>query len=323
MAKYFIVLLICFSSFQFSGAICPPNGSGSQANRRTIKILSYNVRNCKGLDNIVNYNRVSDIINRLDADVVALQELDSATERSNKVVVLEELAAKTNMFPTFSASISYQGGKYGIGILTKEKPVKTEDISLPGKEESRSLLVVELKNYVICCTHWSLTRDDRISSVDMINKITGKYSKPVILAGDLNAEPGSTEIKNLEQDWMIMNDPEQPTIPANDPKKCIDFILAKKDKKYVFNSIKRAVENEPVASDHLPVWVEIGITKSVHRLSQIKSPVIFKGDKPEYGKYIMLFHGSGPLTENDGDFDKNASIGIAWSNDLINWEWPK
>ncbi len=45
-------------------------------------------------------------------------------------------------------------------------------------------------------------------------------------------------------------------------------------------------------------------------------------DVPLYGKYIMFFHGSGPLTENEGDFDKNASIGIAWSNDLINWSWP-
>lgn len=39
-------------------------------------------------------------------------------------------------------------------------------------------------------------------------------------------------------------------------------------------------------------------------------------------KYLMFFHGSGPLKEKEGDFDKNASIGIAWSNDLKNWYWP-
>ncbi|MEO6134989.1 MAG: hypothetical protein ABIP35_07540 [Ginsengibacter sp.] len=44
---------------------------------------------------------------------------------------------------------------------------------------------------------------------------------------------------------------------------------------------------------------------------------------PNFGNYIMFFHGSGPLTEEQGDFDKNASIGIAWSNDLINWNWPE
>lgn len=40
-----------------------------------------------------------------------------------------------------------------------------------------------------------------------------------------------------------------------------------------------------------------------------------------FGKYLMFFHGSGPKTEDEGDFDKNASIGLAWSDDLINWDW--
>ncbi|SOE23411.1 hypothetical protein SAMN06298216_3799 [Spirosomataceae bacterium TFI 002] len=43
----------------------------------------------------------------------------------------------------------------------------------------------------------------------------------------------------------------------------------------------------------------------------------------EEKKYIMFFHGSGPKTETEGDFDKNASIGIAWSDDLLKWDWPK
>ena len=41
-----------------------------------------------------------------------------------------------------------------------------------------------------------------------------------------------------------------------------------------------------------------------------------------FGKYVLFFHGSGPLTEEQGDFDKNSSIGIAWSSDLLHWEWP-
>lgn len=41
-----------------------------------------------------------------------------------------------------------------------------------------------------------------------------------------------------------------------------------------------------------------------------------------FGGYVMFFHGTGPLTESQDDFDKNTSIGIAWSNDLIHWRWP-
>ena len=43
---------------------------------------------------------------------------------------------------------------------------------------------------------------------------------------------------------------------------------------------------------------------------------------PNFGKYILFFHGSGPKTETEGDFDRNASIGIAWSEDLLTWDWP-
>ncbi|MGI4870844.1 MAG: family 43 glycosylhydrolase [Janthinobacterium lividum] len=43
---------------------------------------------------------------------------------------------------------------------------------------------------------------------------------------------------------------------------------------------------------------------------------------PGIGRYILFFHGSGPLTEKEGDFDKNASLGIAWSTDLCTWDWP-
>ena len=45
-------------------------------------------------------------------------------------------------------------------------------------------------------------------------------------------------------------------------------------------------------------------------------------DHPKFGKYVMFFHGSGPKTEEQGDFDKNASLGIAWSDDLLHWDWP-
>jgi len=50
--------------------------------------------------------------------------------------------------------------------------------------------------------------------------------------------------------------------------------------------------------------------------------VINLKEDQKFGKYVMFFHGSGPKTEEEGDFDKNASLGIAWSDDLLQWEWP-
>jgi hypothetical protein len=44
---------------------------------------------------------------------------------------------------------------------------------------------------------------------------------------------------------------------------------------------------------------------------------------PRVGKALMFFHGS-DYPENDprGGFDNFASLGIAWSSDLKNWDWP-
>ena len=57
----------------------------------------------------------------------------------------------------------------------------------------------------------------------------------------------------------MLNNPELPTFPSKDPKKCIDFIFAAKSTVYAFQTKQTIVEQEPVASDHLPVWVEVEI----------------------------------------------------------------
>lgn len=222
------------------------------------KILSYNIRNARGMDEKTDYDRIARIIRSIHPDCVALQELDSATTRSNGAVVLDELAKRTGMHASYSKSIDYQGGGYGIGILTKEKPLQKEIILLPGREESRSCLIVEMPDYVICCTHWSLTHEDRIASVDEINAAVEKYlHKPVFLAGDFNSKPTSEEINLLSKNWMMLNDPSKATFPSGRPMECIDYIWARNNPLFDFKITMAKVENEPVASDHLPVWVSI------------------------------------------------------------------
>ena len=222
----------------------------------TVKILSYNIKNCQGMDGVVSYQRVADVIKRIDAEVVALQELDSATKRSKGVVVLDELSRLTGMYKTYGASIDYQGGKYGIGILTKEKPLSWKRIPLPGREEARSLLIVELKDIVFGCTHFSLTEEDRLSSAYIVSNSFKNYSKPVFLAGDLNATPESSVIKSIEDYFTILTKTTSPTSPSNNPSKCIDYIFGLKTTGTSFTTTKTVVEQEPVASDHLPVWAE-------------------------------------------------------------------
>ena len=100
-------------------------------------------------------------------------------------------------------------------------------------------------------------------SVAVISEALKKYTnKPVFLAGDLNAVPESEEIKELSKEWLVLNDPEQPTIPVINPDRCIDYVFGKQSTLFRFEVLQTKVENEPIASDHLPVWTKIVIRKN-------------------------------------------------------------
>jgi hypothetical protein len=62
-------------------------------------------------------------------------------------------------------------------------------------------------------------------------------------------------------------------------------------------------------------WAERRITASV---------VLDLRHEKEFAKYLMFYHGEGPGKDNSIDtFVANCSIGIAWSDDLVTWDWPK
>jgi endonuclease/exonuclease/phosphatase family metal-dependent hydrolase len=252
MLVYTILYYLLLQSLAFS-----QNINETLPEKGELVILSYNVRNCNGMDNTIDYQRVTDIITRIDPDLVALQELDSATQRSKGAVVLIELATRTGMYSVYGPSIDFQWGKYGIGILSKKKPISSKFISMPGIEEKRGLLIAEFDEYIFCCTHLSLTEKDRLESVKIINALFAKSAKPVFLAGDINSIPESEVVKNIETRWMMLNNPASPTIPSPNPTKCIDFIFALKNNGHEIKALQSVVEKEPLASDHLPVWVRV------------------------------------------------------------------
>ena len=221
-----------------------------------IRILTYNVRNCRGMDDKTDYNRIATIINAIHPKVAALQELDSATTRSNGLFVLKIIAEKCGMKYFYGASIPYQGGKYGIGILSEETPLKTSFLPLPGREEKRGLLMAEFKDYIFFCSHFSLTEADRVASVQLINQKGKELHKRVILAGDLNASPESEAINSLSENWINLSG-KQPTFPSPEPGRCIDYIWGNTCCNFTYNIIKQEVVPEKVASDHRPVFVDV------------------------------------------------------------------
>lgn len=231
-----------------------------------LKLMSYNIRNAKGMDNVRNVQRIANVINNETPDVVAVQELDSMTTRSNQTYVLAEVAERTQMHASYAPAISFQGGKYGIGILSKEQPLNIQTFPLPGREEKRMLMVAEFKDYFFACTHLSLTEEDRLTSLDIIKNSASTSNKPFFLAGDLNDTPDSKFIKSLQQDFQILTNTKKPTYPAPEPKETIDYIAAWKENTDNFANLSTQVVEEPLASDHRPITVTLRMAKKADEL---------------------------------------------------------
>lgn len=231
-----------------------------------IRILTYNIRNCIGMDGKTDFGRIADVINRINPHIVALQEVDSVTYRMNGIDVLGLLAEKTNMFPSYGPAIDFQGGKYGNGVLSREKPLSFEYIPLPGRQERRSLLMVEFEDYIFYCTHLNNAfTGDRHGSVLIIDYEARNAKKPIFLAGDINDTPGSRTLELLSENWIQLSDNEF-TFRSDAPEKCIDYIFGLKHDDFSYEIIRQVVVNEPVASDHLPVFVDVRIRAQLMRV---------------------------------------------------------
>ena len=257
------ISLLILINLILSLSSCNSSKENKNDNSEIIRIMSYNIRTCRGGDNILNeskeyrYDLISDIINKVNPDFVAVQEIDSVTERSSGDFVLGELAERTSMYASFVPSIDYQGGKYGIGILSKDKPISYYKVKLPGREEARSLLIVEFENCIVACTHLSLTAEDRLSSASIIKDVTKNINKPFFLAGDMNSEKYSKEQNLLEESFQILNDYKQNTIPTYNPNRCIDFIYGLRNGYTYSVKAQKGLYKCKDASDHLPLYVDV------------------------------------------------------------------
>lgn len=231
-------------------AACEPTNIVTR-NEGELVLMSYNVRNGKGMDNKRNLNRTAAVIRAAQPDVVALQEIDSVTRRSEGNDVAAVLGRKCSMYHTFSKAIDYDGGGYGVALLSREKPVAVQRFALPGREEARTLLYVEFEQYAVVSTHLSLTAEDRMASLAVIDSVATMCTKPIYIAGDWNATPESAFGCALGEKMQYLTDTKACTFPADSPDRVIDYIVAPHAQ--VVEVLRREVVNEPMASDHRPI----------------------------------------------------------------------
>lgn len=225
----------------------------------TLRIASYNILNGHKIDRTtVNYLGQEQIIAGLQPDVIAIEEVDSMTARSEGHFVLGEYASWLGMHGYYSPAIDFDGGKYGMGILTRERPLSVKRISLPGREEERTCVIAEFPRYVFCGTHLSLTEADRLTSLDMICSEAERYNKPFFLAGDLNCTPGSEAGKLLASRFILLTDTARHTFPADKPSETLDYVaLYRNAAARDIVKLSSGVVDAPDASDHRPVYADV------------------------------------------------------------------
>lgn len=90
--------------------------------QRSLKVLTYNIHGARppAQKDVIDLAAIARVIRASDADLVALQEVDVRTERSGKEIdQAQDLGRLTERKVFFAKGIDFQGGEYGIAILSK------------------------------------------------------------------------------------------------------------------------------------------------------------------------------------------------------------
>lgn len=235
-----------------------------------VKVLTFNILHGATMQNDFNLDKIAKVINEIDPDLVALQEVDFLTNRVGKIDLTLEIAFLTKMIPLFGRAMYYDDGEYGEAILSKTTIINSTNIQLPfleGFEPRAALMITTVlhSNDTICfvATHLDHTNDDinRVLQVEMINKVFVNNNYPTILAGDLNDSPESRTISVLEKVWTPSHNKlnYEFTYPSSEPNEKLDYIMFKPSANW--EVIMTDVIKDMKASDHFAYYAILGLIK--------------------------------------------------------------
>ncbi|MGN0003022.1 MAG: endonuclease/exonuclease/phosphatase family protein [Sphingobacterium composti] len=229
---------------------------------KKLTTLTYNIHHgVPENSTVVNLNNIAEVIRKSGAELVALQEVDVNVPRSGKVNQAAELAKLLNMHYYFSKSIDFNGGEYGVAILSKYplSNMRNELLPMPisGEQRSVAIATVNLPDNVLlefASTHLDLNVPNRTAQVERLNEISKKDGKPFFVAGDYNATPTSSEMLKLKEEFTLSCLGDCPlTFPVKNPNRAIDYIAYNRVAAKQFSLVSAYAMEGEFASDHLPL----------------------------------------------------------------------
>jgi endonuclease/exonuclease/phosphatase family metal-dependent hydrolase len=224
----------------------------------TLRILAYNTHHGEGMDGVLDLERIAGVISEVNPDLVALQEIDRVVERTGVVDQAADYGLLTGLEPIFGDFMEYQGGHYGMALLSGLPVLDWTNHRLPSGAEPRSALTARVRlpatgrEALISGIHFYRTEEERLAQAQALAEALDDEEGYVILAGDFNSTRDSPVMESLAEEWAITHKQGLPnTFPADDPTREIDFIVFRP--KSGFRVLEHRFLEEKVASDHRPV----------------------------------------------------------------------
>src|SRR5205814_4456564 len=261
----FCVALLALGVFSKSAArICASPATPHQS----LRVMTYNIHVGVGMDKKLDLPRIAKVINDQHPDLVGLQEVDRGVERTQRTDEIAELAKLTKMEYAFAFNLKYQGGQYGVAILSRY-PIMATDHRLyknTREAERRGFIRAEVQingrviNFVT--THLDYQYEDgRVFEAGQLLGALKDVKGPMILVGDFNDVPAGEAYRLVRQqfgDAWIENHPNENgfSYPSDKPAKRIDYILWRSSDHL---RTKRVWIPETLASDHVPVVADLEI----------------------------------------------------------------
>lgn len=255
------LLLFCIL-FSLVGSACRPAAVNQEASPPdTLRILAYNIHHGEGMDEVIDLGRIAELIREVDPDLVALQEVDSVVARTNGVDQAAELGRLTGMTPVFGRFMAYQGGAYGMALLSRLDIVDSANLRLPDGDEPRTSVSATVRTpggrqFRLSGIHFYRTEEERLAQAETLEEILVQGALPEILAGDFNSEPGGVVMAYLGERWTTLSKgDDRLTFSSFDPVREIDFVLVRPSD--AFRVLQHRLLDDPVMSDHRPVFTEL------------------------------------------------------------------
>ncbi len=251
------------SSLSNEGAAQSAAATRAQGDAASLSLVSYNIRHGAGTDNVVDLPRTANVLRALNADVIALQEVDERVTRSGGAPQADSLGALLGMHAAFGAFMPYQGGEYGLALLSRHPIVRSTALRLPDGNEPRVALIAELAipgsdTIAVINVHFDWVGNDtlRYAQAEALTRVLDTLSRPYVVLGDFNDEPGSRTLALFrERATEAVKSGERFTFPSDTPVKEIDFVFAAP--RSAWQHATSRVVDERIASDHRPVHATI------------------------------------------------------------------